>query len=79
MENLINDYGIFILVLAGAVIFMRFGIRKQKWCPNCRKASCVPVGKPVNDRQHMSCPKCGFNKQINLESTHAADGGDGAE
>lgn len=73
MENWLYDYGPFALFAVIVLILIIVGRRKQKWCPKCKRASCVPVGKPVNDRQHMSCSNCGYNKQVSVKSHNVGE------
>jgi len=76
ISSLLHDYGLQPVLIVFALL-VYWGRRRQKWCPNCQQASCIAIGQPLSKKQPMSCPKCGFNKQVDV--THQASGGDGVD
>ena len=55
---------VFLVFGVLAVCFIYMGIRKKKWCPNCKKPSCEKFGPETKGWQTVRCKTCGFNKLI---------------
>ena len=55
---------VFLVFGVLAVCFIYMGIRKKKWCPNCKKPSCKKFGPETKGWQTVRCKTCGFNELI---------------
>ncbi len=72
--DILSDYSLLIFILFIALPIIFFGIRRQKWCPKCKKASMVEAGPVrVNRTKPMVCSKCNYSKTIYVGSNNSFD------